>query len=151
VVGNATGSSTNVGINLTTTGTGVVKANGYEVATTNTGSAVKLTTARNINGVAFDGTAAITVWQRSIASVTSSTTLGSSANTDYVALIGSGGAPTLPTAVSNTNRYTIKNTHTASITLSTTSSQTIDGSTTFALIPNASIDVVSDGANWRII
>jgi hypothetical protein len=116
-----------------------------------TGSAAKLTTARNINGVAFDGTAAITVWQRSIVSVTSSTTLGSSANTDYVALIGSGGAPILPTAVSNTNRYTIKNVHTATVTVSTTSSQTIDGSTTFSMLPNVSIDVVSDGTNWRII
>jgi hypothetical protein len=88
---------------------------------------------------------------RSIVSITSSITLGSTASTDYVSLVGSGGAPTLPTAVSNTNLYTIKNVHTANITISTTSSQTIEGSTTYDLTPGSSIDVISDTANWRII
>lgn len=88
---------------------------------------------------------------RSIVSVTSSTTLGGTALTDYVALIGASGAPTLPTAVSNTNRYTLKNVDATNKTVATTSSQTIDGSTTFTLTPNAAIDVISDGANWSII
>lgn len=78
------GTATNINMNLITQGTGVVKANnvdlvlisGAQVLTnkdlssvTNTfptfnqnttGSAAKLTTARNIDGVAFDGTANIT-------------------------------------------------------------------------------------------
>lgn len=88
---------------------------------------------------------------RSVSIVTTAQTLAAVANTDYVTFIGSGGAPTLPTAVGNTSKYTIKNIHTANITITTTSSQTIDGSTTITLIPNSSIDVLSDGANWRII
>ena len=88
---------------------------------------------------------------RQIVSVTSSATLGATANTDYVALIGAGGAPTLPTAVGNTNRYTVKNVDTVNRTLATTGGQTIDGSATAVLTPNTSIDVISDGANWRVI
>jgi len=88
---------------------------------------------------------------RSIVSVTTSTTLGSTASTDYVALVGSGGAPILPTAVGNTNQYTIKNVHTANITISTTSSQTIEGSTTYSISPGGSVDLISDNSNWRII
>jgi hypothetical protein len=60
---------------------------------------------------------------------------------------------TLPTAVGVTGRlYTIKNSGTGVITVATTSSQTIDGSTTAVLqVQNVSITVVSDGANWKVI
>jgi hypothetical protein len=60
---------------------------------------------------------------------------------------------TLLTAVGFTGkRFTIKNSGTGVITLATTSSQTIDGATTFTL-PNqySSITVQSDGANWKIM
>ncbi|MFP9114592.1 beta strand repeat-containing protein [Flavobacterium sp. RHBU_3] len=60
---------------------------------------------------------------------------------------------TLLTAVGYTGkRFTIKNSGTGVITLATTSSQTIDGATTFTL-PNqySSITVQSDGANWKIM
>jgi hypothetical protein len=56
----------------------------------------------------------------------------------------------MPTAVGNTNRYTIKNVHTAAITISTTSSQTIDGATTLTIQPNASVGLFSNGSNWVI-
>lgn len=88
---------------------------------------------------------------RSVVSVTSAVTLGATAATDYMALIGASGAPTLPTAVGNTNRYTLKNVDTTSKTVATTSSQTIDGSTTATLNPNDSIDVISDNTNWKVI
>ena len=90
-------------------------------------------------------------YTREIVSVTGSTTLAAVANTDYVAIVGSGGAPTLPTAVGNTNRYTLKNAGTTNRTVATTGGQTIDGSTTAVLTPNTSIDVISDGTNWRVI
>ena len=62
---------------------------------------------------------------------------------------------TLPTAVGNTGQiYTIKRTSSAAnnVTVGTTSSQTIDGSTTYVLSAQYKyVSVVSDGANWSII
>lgn len=62
---------------------------------------------------------------------------------------------TLPTAVNFTGQtYTIKKTDSSvnAVTVGTTSSQTIDGSTTAVISTQyASITVVSDGANWSII
>lgn len=87
---------------------------------------------------------------RSVATVTSTVTVAAAAATDYVVLIGASGVVTLPTAVGNTNLYKLKNIDTANKTISTTSSQTIDGATTFVLSPNGAIDLVSDGSNWRI-
>ena len=62
---------------------------------------------------------------------------------------------TLPTAVSKTGQvYTIKraNAGVNTVTVGTTSSQTIDGSTTYSLIAQYKfVTVVSNGANWLII
>lgn len=88
---------------------------------------------------------------RSVVSVTSATTLDATANTDYVALVGASGAPTMPTAVGNTNRYTVKNVTTTNRTIATTSSQTIDGSSSIVIRPNESVDLISDNANWWVI
>jgi hypothetical protein len=89
---------------------------------------------------------------RSISSISTATNAGAIAATDYVYFVSGTTTLTLPTAVGNTNRYTIKNTGAATVTVATTSSQTIDGSTTY-LIPTAtnSVDLVSDNANWRIV
>lgn len=60
---------------------------------------------------------------------------------------------TLPTAVNIAGReYEIKNSGTGTITLATTSSQTIDASASGAitLLQWDSITVFSDGANWKI-
>ena len=59
---------------------------------------------------------------------------------------------TLPTAVGITGRnYIIKNSGTGVITVGTTSSQTIDGATTYSLGTQYKyVHVVSDGANWII-
>jgi hypothetical protein len=59
---------------------------------------------------------------------------------------------TLPTAVGCTGKnYIIKNSGTGAITVATTSSQTIDGSTTYSLGTQYKyVQVVSDGANWII-
>ncbi len=62
---------------------------------------------------------------------------------------------TLPTAVGVAGRqYTVKriNGGANAVTVATTSSQTIDGVTTYVLgSPQASVEVVSDGANWRVV
>lgn len=59
---------------------------------------------------------------------------------------------TLPTAVGNTARYTVKNTASSgSVTVATTAGQTIDGASTFVLdVRYMSIDLVSDGSNWAV-
>ena len=59
---------------------------------------------------------------------------------------------TLPTAVGCTGKnYIIKNSGAGAITVATTSSQTIDGSTTYSLGTQYKyVKVVSDGANWII-
>jgi hypothetical protein len=89
-------------------------------------------------------------FSRSIVSVTGAVTLGATANTDYIALIGAGGTPTLPTAVGNTNKYTIKNVDSVDHNVATTSSQTIEGvASPYVLPAGATIDVISDNTNWK--
>jgi hypothetical protein len=61
---------------------------------------------------------------------------------------------TLLTAVGLTGtngQFTIKNSGAGTITLATTSSQTIDGQLTQTIAPSSSITVQSTGANWIII
>lgn len=89
--------------------------------------------------------------QRVVATITTTVTLGVAQNTDYVTFLGSGAVVTLPTAVANTSKHTLKNIHTASIAVAFTGAETGDGSTTITLTPNTSVDLISDGTNWRAI
>jgi len=74
---------------------------------------------------------------------------------DYlVEVTATGHTFTLPTAVGITGRiYTVKVTSaTSSATVNTTSSQTIDGSTTYSLASQYKyVSVMSNGANWIVI
>lgn len=88
-------------------------------------------------------------WRKSTLAGTA--TLGATDGLRYIVLLASGAAPTLPTAVGNNALYTLVNAHTAAIAVLTTSSQTIDGQTTFTAPAGASIDLISDGSNWRVI
>lgn len=88
---------------------------------------------------------------RSINSISGNTTAGSTAGTDYVYLCSGTLILTLPTAVANTNQYTVKNVGTGVVTINTTSSQTIDGALTQVMpVQFTSIDAISDTANWNI-
>jgi hypothetical protein len=61
---------------------------------------------------------------------------------------------TLPTAIGNDYFYTVKKTDSSAntITLNTTSSQTIDGGSSATLkVQYASITLISDGSNWNVI
>ncbi len=59
---------------------------------------------------------------------------------------------TLPTSVSNSGRtFHIRNSGSATVTIATTSSQTIDGASTITLAGKGFAEVVSDGANWRVL
>jgi hypothetical protein len=89
---------------------------------------------------------------RVIVLITSSASVGALASTDYILLCSNTINVTLPTAVGNTNLYTIKNTGTGVVTIDTTSSQTIDGSLTAPIsLQYQSLTLVSNGANWNII
>lgn len=93
-----------------------------------------------------------TLLSRSVSSVSAPTTLGSTPNTDYVYYVSGTTTVTLPTAVGNTNRYTVKNVGSGTVTIATTSSQTIDGSSSASLpVQYTSLDLVSDGANWNVV
>lgn len=92
-----------------------------------------------------------------VATYTGSHTLDA---TNYQALVSaaSGAATiTLPTAVGIAGRkYRIQRTDTTyanAVTVNTTSSQTINGATTYTalFVQYAFVEVISDGANWKII
>jgi len=89
---------------------------------------------------------------RSVSNISTTQTAGATASTDYVYLISGTTTLTLPTAVGNTNRYTLKNVGANTVTINTTSSQTIDGSTSLTMaVQYTALDVISDGTNWNII
>lgn len=89
---------------------------------------------------------------RSVNTVSTNTNAGSSASTDYIYLVSNGITITLPTAVGNTNLYTIKKTDTSTVTIATTGGQTIDGSASIELInQNVARNFLSNGSNWVVI
>lgn len=82
---------------------------------------------------------------------TQNVTAGGAIGTDYVFLCTGNCTITLPTAVNNFNKYTVKNT-TGVDTVNTALSQTIDGSSSIQLlVDNQSVDLISNGSNWLII
>ena len=89
---------------------------------------------------------------RSVNIVSANTNAGATALTDYVYLASGTTTITMPTAVGNTNLYTIKNTGVNTVTIGTTSAQTIDGGGTALLkVQNTSLDLISNGSNWYVI
>ena len=91
---------------------------------------------------------------RTITTTGVSASAAAAASTDYVYIGTTSGniSITLPTGVSNTNRYTIKQSSTGTITILTTSSQTMDGVTAYYLNRQyQAVDFISDNANWHII
>lgn len=128
------------------TGTGA-----YTFPTTNGSNGQVLTT--NGSGTLSWSTVSGSGITRSVNNISSTTSAGSTASTDYVYNVTSGTFTlTMPTAASNTNRYTIKQSGTGVLTINTTSSQTIDGSTTYTMSKQyQAIDLISDGTNWFIV
>lgn len=118
---------------------------------------VPTTRTLTINGTTYDLSAdrswTVTAATKSINNVSTNTTAGSASSTDYIYLVSGVTTITLPTAVGNTNLYTIKRVGTGTVSVDTTLSQTIDGSTSPITIDvrYVSITLISDGANWNII
>jgi len=88
---------------------------------------------------------------RSVIIISTPTNAGNAALTDYVYIVSGVTTLTLPTAISNTNRYTAKNSGVSTITVATSLSQTIDGNATINISPGFSADLISDNANWRVV
>jgi hypothetical protein len=93
------------------------------------------------------------MYARAVYNITGATTALASSRTDYVYNATSGTFTlTMPTAVSNINRYTIKNSGTGVVTIGCTASQTIDGDSTYPLSTQyQAVDLISNGTNWMII
>ena len=88
---------------------------------------------------------------RVITSVSANTNAAAAALTDYVYLMMGSPTLTLPTAVGNTNRYSVTNVGTGIPLVTTSLGQTINGSPSAALpTPNMSLDFISDNANWHV-
>ncbi len=90
---------------------------------------------------------------RSISVISTATTGAAASNTDYVYFCNGTFPLTLPSALGNTNIYTVKNIGNGIITIATTSLQTIDGGAAPITITrtNNSLDIISDGQNWKLI
>jgi len=87
---------------------------------------------------------------RSITVTSGNVSAGATSAVDYVYIIAGAHTVTLPTAVGNTNRYTLKNSHTAPVAIAFTGAETADGGAV-TLQPGASIDLISNNTNWSII
>lgn len=92
---------------------------------------------------------------RSINNITTNTTAGSTASTDYVYIATNAITVTLPTCVSNTNRYDINNDNpingNVAVTVNCTGAENIAGETSIILFPGDSLALLSDNSQWRII
>jgi hypothetical protein len=155
----AIGSSTDNGFKFEVTGTSRLSGAATMTSTVTMSGIASNTTANVLYfnsstgavtyGAAPSGSGGIT---RSVNNISTTQTAGAAASTDYVYLISGTTTLTLPTAVGNTNRYTLKNVGVNTVTINTTSSQTIDGSTSLTMaVQYTALDVISDGTNWNII
>lgn len=119
------------------------------------GTNVTLSYANNNTTKKVDITIAATGGQGSTRAVNStavSSTLGSAAGTDYVAICSAGVKMSLPAASGNTNLYTIKNTAASSVLVAPNGVDTVDGQSNIILATQyTSVDLISDGvSNWNI-
>lgn len=86
---------------------------------------------------------------RSVNVVSTPTTAGATAATDYVYLVSGTTTITLPTAVGNTNLYTVTRTGTNTVTVATTGGQMINGAATATLLTQyETVSFISDNSNW---
>lgn len=86
---------------------------------------------------------------RSIFSIATPTNAGSTASTDYVYNI-TNTTLTLPTAVGNTNQYSVKCISGTCI-VDGAGAETIDGSATITIQVEDSVDLISNNTEWKII
>lgn len=88
---------------------------------------------------------------RSVTVTSGNVSAGSTAATDYVYFVAGAHTVSLPAASGNTNLYTIKNNHSANITVDTVGAETLDGTASISLAPEESVQIISDGTNYFIV
>lgn len=88
---------------------------------------------------------------RTVVVTSGSVTVGSTASTDYIYYVAGAHTISFPAAAGNTNRYTIKNNHSAAITIDTVGAETIDGTASITVAASDSVDMGSDGTNWFVL
>ncbi len=88
---------------------------------------------------------------RTIVVTSGSVTAGSASSTDYAYFVAGAHTISMPAASGNTNRYTIKNNHSAAITIDTVGAENIDGTASIQIAPEDSVDLISDGTNWFVV
>lgn len=89
---------------------------------------------------------------RAVIRLSGDSTLESGPPVEYVYLLASGSAAaTLPTAVDNTRRYTVKNISGVDATLRASEGQRIDSEAQLTLADGMAVTVISDGINWWTI
>jgi hypothetical protein len=87
---------------------------------------------------------------RSINNISGNTTAGATAATDYVYFCSGTFTLTLPTCVSNTNRYTVK-CISGTLTIACNGAETIDGTATISVAVEDSVDIISNNTEWKIV
>jgi len=87
---------------------------------------------------------------RSIATISTDTTAGAVAKTDYIYFVTGTTTLTMPTAVGNTNRYTVKSIS-GTTTIACNGAETIDGTATIGIANEDSVDLASNNSEWKVI
>ena len=86
---------------------------------------------------------------RSISSIATPTTAGSTASTDYVYNV-TNTTLTLPTAVGNTNQYSVK-CISGTCVVDGDGAETIDGTSNITIQVEDSVDLISNGTEWKVV
>jgi hypothetical protein len=101
------------------------------------------------SGLEFSASADGTGITRSVSSISTPTTAGGTALVDYVYFI-TNTTLTLPTAVSNTNRYTIK-CISGTCVVDGNGAETIDGSSSITIQVEDSVDLISNNTEFKVV
>ena len=87
---------------------------------------------------------------RTVETKSSDATAGSTASVDYVYFVTGTTTITLPTAVGNTNRYTIKSISGTTV-VACNGAETIEGTATIGIQNEDSVDLISNNTEWKVI
>lgn len=136
---------------------GLVLANSPTLVTAALGSSMATTQSPGDNSTKLATTAYVATavtsggFTRTITSISTATAGAAAAKTDYVYLVSGTTTFTLPTAVGNTNFYTVTNVDVNVVTIATTGGQTINGGSTIPLNNQwDSLSFISNNSNWII-
>jgi len=114
-------------------------------------TSVNETTKRVNFTFASSGGSSVAGTSRQIQTTTISSVIAGLSGVDQVTLANGGVAITLPTAVGDSQLYTIKNVGNSSVAILTTGGETIDNQANIIMpVQYTSVDLISDSANWNI-